>query len=227
MQHEILCRPSYSLLQVTLEPTESVVADSGAMAFMDANVRVATSTRGGVLKGLKRKVLAGESFFQNTYTAEGGRGVVGLASGTAGDIVALSLGAEAGSELFLEKGAYLASEEGVQCDAKWGGLRGLFNEGLFVLRCVGDGLLFFHAYGEIQEIDVDDSYLVDNGYAVAWEPALEYRLTRARRIRSFLFGDQVLLRFSGRGKLWVQSRKRQGFADWIHPFRPVRTRSDE
>ena len=218
MHYQILCRPSYSLLEVTLQIGESIVADSGALSWMDTSIRTSTSTRGGVLRGLKRKMLAGESLFQNTYTAETGSGLVGLASGSAGDIVALPMH---DGELLLQKGAYLASELGVICDAKWSGLRGLFNEGLFILRCTGTGTLFFHSYGEIQEVAVEGEYLVDNGFAVAWDPSLEYRLTRARRIRSFLFGDQILLRFSGCGRLWVQSRSPRAFADWVHPFRTV------
>ena len=61
---------------------------------------------------------------------------------------------------------------------------------------------------------------------MAWEPSLRYQLTRARRIRSFLFSDQLLLRFSGRGRLWVQSRSPRATANWVHPFRPVKSKSD-
>ena len=85
-------------------------------------------------------------------------------------------------------------------------LRGLFNEGMFILRVSGKGTLFFSAYGDIQEIEVDGGYIVDNGHAVAWDSTLDYRLTRARKIRSFLFSDQIIMEFSGRGRLWVQSR---------------------
>ncbi len=222
MQHEILNRPSYGLLEVTLGAGESIVSDSGAMAWMSANVRTKTAARGGILSGLKRKLLSGESFFQNTYSVESGTGRVAFAPGPAGDIVAHELD----GDLLLEKGAYLASTEGVTVDSKWSGLRGFFNEGLFVLRCTGRGLLFFHAYGEILEIEVDGQYTVDNGFAVAWEPQLEYRLTKARKIRSFLFSDQILLRFQGRGKLWVQSRSPGAMANWVHPFRRVQRRND-
>jgi uncharacterized protein (TIGR00266 family) len=223
MRFEILSNPSYAVLEVALERGESIVADSGAMAWMDPTIATQTKARGGVLAGLKRKLLTGESFFQNTFKAENGPGTVALAGGSAGSVVAYEMNA---GELLLEKGAYLASDAGVTCDAKWSGLRGFFNEGLFVLRCTGTGTLFFNGYGDIQEVEVDGDYLVDNGYAVAWEPTLEYRLTRARRIRSFLFGDQLLLRFSGRGKVWVQSRSPQSLANWVHPFRPVQRRDD-
>ncbi len=220
MEYRILAQPTYSLVEVDLAVGEEVVAESGAMAWMTDGIRTETSTRGGVLAGLKRKVLSGESFFQNTYRAENGPGTVGLAPGSAGDVVPYTLD----GELLLERGAYLASEAGVQCDSRWQGLKGLFNEGLFVLRVTGTGLLFFHAYGCIHEIQVDGEYTVDNGYAVAWDPSLEYRLTRARRIRSFLFSDQLLLRFRGQGKVWVQTRSAQPLANWVHPFRRVKSK---
>ncbi|MCP3920356.1 MAG: TIGR00266 family protein [bacterium] len=218
MNYEILSQPSYALVEVRLESGESIVTDSGAMTWMDPTLRTATTTRGGALSGLKRKFLTGESFFQNTYTATDGAGTLGIAGGSAGDVVAYDM---VDGELFLEKGAYLASESTITCDPKFSGLRGFFNEGLFILRCTGTGTLFFNAYGDIQEVDVDGQYLVDNGYAVAWEPTLDFQLTKARRIRSFLFGDQILLRFSGRGKLWIQSRSPQSLANWVHPFRRV------
>ena len=223
MEYDILCNPTYSVLEVTLQPGEKIVSEAGAMTWKSEHVAAETSTRGGLLQGLKRKVFTGESFFQNTYHAEDGEGMVGFAPGSAGDIVALPM---QDGELLLEKGAYLASDPGIVCDAKWSGLRGFFNEGLFVLRCTGTGTLFFSAYGHIQEVDVTDEYTVDSGYAVAWEPTLEYRLTKARRIRSFLFSDQILLQFSGRGKLWVQSRSPQSLANWVFPFRPQKTKKN-
>ena len=102
MDYEIICQPSFSLLEVTLKPGERIVAEAGAMAWMEGPLKTETSTRGGVLSGLKRAVLSGESFFQNTYSAEGGPAKVGLASGVAGDIVPYQM---SGGELFLERGA--------------------------------------------------------------------------------------------------------------------------
>ena len=82
MNYEIQHNPSYSVVEVTLQSGETIIGDSGAMAWMDTNVRTETSTRGGMLKGLKRKFLSGESFFQNTFTAEGGQGMVAFTPGT-------------------------------------------------------------------------------------------------------------------------------------------------
>lgn len=223
MQHVIEHRPSYSLLNISMDSGDTVLTDSGAMAWMAGPLEVKTSTRGGVLQGLKRKLLAGESFFQNEYTAAGDGCELALAPGSAGDLEEYPM---TGQELFLERGAFLASTGSVVCDSKWDGLKGLFNQGLFILKCSGTGTLFFHAYGDIQCVDVDGEYIIDNGYAVAWEPSLQYSLTRARKIRSFLFGDQLLLRFSGRGRVWVQSRSPQSLANFVHPFRRVQRKNN-
>ena len=219
MEYMIQSQPSYSLLEATLGNGETIVAESGAMTWMSGDIRMSTSTRGGVLSGLSRSVLGGESFFQNTFHAEGAGGMVGLAPGQPGDIVAHEM--TRGTELYLEKSAYLASEEGVNINTDFQGLSGLFNEGLFILRASGSGMLFFNAYGDVEEIEVDGAYRVDNGHAVAWEPTLDYQIIRGgRSIRSFLFSDQLILRFTGHGRLWVQSRNPRSLASWVFPFRP-------
>ncbi len=223
MNYEIICDPTYTAVEVGLDPGDRFAAEPGAMAWMSSNIKTETSTRGGMMAGLKRKLLTGESFFQNTYYAEGGSGSVTFAPGSAGHIASHELSS---GELLLEKGAYLASSEQIQCDAKFDGLKGLFNEGMFVLRVTGTGTLFFHAYGDIHPIDVDGEYVVDNGYAVAWEPTLTYRVTRGKKLRSFLFSDQLLLRFSGKGRIWLQSRSPRSLANWVHPFRRVESKKD-
>ncbi|MCA9029673.1 MAG: TIGR00266 family protein [Planctomycetaceae bacterium] len=222
MNYQLLCKPTYSALEVQLQPGEKIVAEAGAMSWMSPTIKTETSARGGVMAGLSRAFLTGESFFQNIYSAEGGPGEVGLVPGAPGDIVAVDIE----DELYLEKGAYLASDEGVKCNAKWDGLRGLFNEGMFVLKVDGRGKLFFNCYGAAEEIDVNGEYIVDNGYAVAWEPSLEYKIVRGgKKIRSFLFSDQLVLRFRGHGKLWVQSRSPRALAAWAYPFRPVKSKN--
>lgn len=224
MQYEIIAQPTYSALEVSLSPDDSIVAESGAMAWMTDTVRLSTSARGGVFRSLRRAALAGESFFQNVFEAEAPGGVICFAPGQPGDIVAVDVGE---GDLMLEDGAFLASERGVAIDSSWQGLRGFFNEGLFILRATGNGTLFFNAYGDIQEIEVDGSYVVDNGHAVAWDATLDCHVTRSRSVRAFMFSDQLLMAFSGRGRLWVQSRSPQALADWVHPYRRVTYRTEE
>ena len=221
MDYSIESGPSNSVLEITLSAGEQIVSEAGAMAWMSSNIQIETGARGGIMSSLGRSVLGGESFFQNTYSAVGESGQIGLTPGQPGQVIAYEM---RGGELLLEKDAYLASEPSVKLNTDFRGLRGLFNEGMFILRASGSGMLFFDAYGDIEQVEVNGDYVVDNGHAVAWEPGLSYTLTRARQIRSFLFSDQLLLRFSGIGKLWVQSRNPKSLANWLYPFRRVEKR---
>jgi uncharacterized protein (TIGR00266 family) len=190
------------------------------MAWMDTTVECKTAARGGIGASLKRGVLGGESFFQNSYTSASG-GQVTLVSGPPGEIRAMEM---AGQRLLLERGAYLASGPDVKVDSKFKGLKGLFAEGMFVLQVEGSGPLFFNSYGDVTEVQVEGEYIVDNGFAVAWDASLDYKVTKSgKKVRSFLFGDQLVMKFSGNGRVWTQSRSPRSMASWVFPFRPVKS----
>ena len=152
MRHEIHGGHGFGIVEVTLDPGERIVSEAGAMAWMDGDVEVETSTRGGVLAGLKRALFAGETFFQNTYRANRAPARVAFAPGMPGTIVPLEL---RGDELLLQRGAFLAGTEGIRCESRTEGLKGLFAQGVFVLRAAGSGTLFFSGYGAIEEVFVD------------------------------------------------------------------------
>ena len=223
MRYDIVSAPSYSLVELSLNDGESVIVEPGAMAWMDTTIKPKTEMKGGFFAGITRK-FAGESFFLNTYTAEGGSGTIGIAPGYSGDIIVKELNDET---LYMERGAYLCHVGNIETSATWEGFTGAFAEGMLGLRVSGTGLLFFGSYGDIQEVEVDGSYTVDNGYAVAWEQTLDYSIGRTgRSIRSFLFGDQLICRYHGTGKLWIQTRSPRNLAAWVHPFRRVKQKSD-
>lgn len=222
MKYEIVKQGTYPALEVTLTKGMEFVSEAGAMCWMDDCITCTTKSRGGILAGLSRSLLTGESFFQNIYSTTKEEAVIGFVPGQPGTIIPLELD----GTLMLEKGAYLASAPEVNVESNFQGLKGLFSEGVFILKAVGKGLLFFSGYGHVEEIEVDGEYIVDNGYAVAWDECLQYKITKAKKIRSFLFGDQLLMKFSGKGRLWVQSRSPQALADFINPYRLVQTKSD-
>jgi len=223
MNFEVVAEGSYPALEVTLDPGEKVVAEAGAMSWMDACIETKTAARGGILSGLKRSVLGGESFFQNAFTSTRPGGKVTLVSGQPGDLVGMQMD---GEKLLLEKGAYLASGPDVNIDSQFQGLKGLFAEGMFCLTASGSGMMYFSSYGDVQVVDVSGEYVVDNGYAVAWDASLEYSVTKSgKKIRSFLFSDQLIMRFRGHGRVWVQSRSPTSMASWVYPFRRVRQRN--
>lgn len=214
----------YPMLHVDLQPGETIVAEAGAMAWMDSHIETTVSTRGGLGKGLKRALLGGESLFQNTFSVKEKAGTLALVPGEPGPILHEHL--TRGRELFMQAGAYLASSEGIELDTKYEGLKGLLSEGMFTLRVHGQGDLFFSGYGGVEEVEVHGEYVVDNGYAVAWEPSLSYSISKTgKKIRSFLFGDQLVVRFKGNGRLWVQSHAPRALANFFYPYRRVRKRS--
>lgn len=105
MEYEILYKPSYALAKITLNPGESIVAEAGAMVSMSDGIEIETAARGGLLGSLRRSVLGGESFFQNTFNASRG-GEVTLAPPLPGDIVHLRL---KGETVMVQSGSYPAS----------------------------------------------------------------------------------------------------------------------
>lgn len=220
MKYTIDEAPSYSILEMELEPGERIVTDGGAMTWM-SNLTASTNMTGGILSGIKRAV-GGESIFLNTYTAGSGGGSIGLAPGDPGMIIAHDLS----GDLYLQKGAFIACQEGVSTDLKFQGLSGFFNVGLLSMRLTGRGKAFFAGYGDVEAIDVDGDVIVDNGHVVAWEPTLEYELSYRRGVRNFLFAEGMMLRFYGKGRLWVQSRNPMALADFMYPYRPVKSKND-
>lgn len=225
LNFELTERPDFSMLCVKLAQGQQIFAEPSAMASMDTTVELKAGLKGGLLKSVGR-ALGGESLIINTFTAKQGPGEVVFAPGTMGDLCHYRLD---GTRLMLQKGAFVAHGAGVEISAKWEGVRGFFSgEGFILLRASGKGDLFFNTYGALIEVDVAGDYYVDTGYVVAFEETLSYQVTTlpglgiGKKIKSFIFGGEGLVcRFSGQGKLWVQTRALNPFLSWIHPFRRV------
>ena len=223
LQYEIQLRPDFSLLKVSLEQGQKVYAEPSAMAAMSPNLKLKAGFKGGALKSLGR-LMGGESMIVNTFSAENGPGEVLFAPGHMGDTQHYRL---TGGSLYLQRGAYMANSEGVEISGKWQGAKGFFSgEGLVLLKATGTGDVFFNSYGAILEIDVTDDYIVDTGYIVAFEDTLQYRVSVLPGLRGggikrlFFSGEGLVCRFSGQGKVWVQTRYVIPFLSWIDSFRP-------
>lgn len=221
MQHKIEIKPEYAMLDITLEPGEKLIAESGAMVGMDTHLKMSAQSRGGMLKGLKRKLLAGESFFQTTFTAKDRPGQVLLAPGSPGDIEEMTL--EPNQNLMLQSSAFTASTENVVLDTKWDGAKGFFSgAGMFLLKATGPGTVWFSTFGAVRPIEVQDEYVVDTGHIVAFQETLNYSISKVGGLKGLLFsGEGLVARFKGQGTLWVQTRNPSNFATYLHPFRPV------
>lgn len=225
MQYEIKSAPDFAVIDCALDPDESIVAESGAMVSMSPSVAMKTEARGGVLAAAKRKLLGGESLFQNTYTARGEAGHVMLAPGCPGDIMSFEL--EADKSLMIQSSAYVAATPDVKLDTQWGGAKGFFSGvGLFLLKATGPGTVFVAAYGAIYPKQCEGEYVVDTDHIVAFDDSVTYRISKVGGIKSlFLGGEGLVARFSGSGMIYAQTRSPSSLAAFLHPFRPVQSNS--
>jgi uncharacterized protein (TIGR00266 family) len=224
MQVNIVSAPDFAMAEVDLAAGEQIQVESGSMVAMSTHITIETKAKGGVLSSLKR-VVGGESFFINTYTSAGAPGRIMIAPATPGDMRHIILN---GGEFFIQSGSYVASAPAINLDTKWGGAKTFFGgEGLFILKATGAGDVLFGSFGAIHEVDVNGSYTVDTGHIVAFESGLTFNVRRVGGIKSlFLSGEGLVCDFSGRGKLFIQTRKPSSFVHWIHQFRRVKAKSD-
>lgn len=220
MQHEILYKPSYSLVRVKMAKGESIIAEAGAMVSMSSTVEIATEMKGGLFGALKRSVLGGESFFINTFKANEA-GEITFAPALPGDIAALEL---SNQTVFAQSRSYIASAPSVQIDTKWGGAKTFFSkEGLFLLKLSGTGTVFVSSYGAIHEIELaaGQKYIVDTGHMVSFAEGVNYSVKKVGGLKSTIFsGEGLVCELTGPGRIMIQSRSEDAFLSWLIPQLP-------
>lgn len=225
MKYEILDSPDFALLSVTLEAGEKIVSESGAMVAMDTEIDMKTSMRGGMLAAAKRKLMGGESLFQNTYTSRAAGQRVFFAPPAEGDMRARQLAP--GEVFFLQSGAYVAHiGDELVLDSKWAGVKSFFGGvGLFMLKLVGPGTVFYASYGAIHEVNVGSAgYTVDTGHVVGFTDGVQFGVRPFGGFKGLFFsGEGLVCNFTGSGTVFVQTRNAQGLAAFLHPFRSVKS----
>ncbi len=221
MNVEIRYSPSFALAVITLPPGGEVKAEAGAMTSMSGGVEIETKAQGGMLAGLKRSVLGGESFFINTFRAPSG-GELTVSPTLPGDVVHMPVGNSAA--LMVQSGSWLASDPDVQVDTKWGGRRTFFSgEGLFLLRCTGAGDMIVSSYGAIERraLAQGEVLKIDTGHIVAFEENIGYQVNKVGGWKSTLLsGEGLVATFTGPGTLWLQTRSAADFVGWLIPQLP-------
>ncbi|RUT05104.1 TIGR00266 family protein [Dulcicalothrix desertica PCC 7102] len=221
--------PAYASLKVQLQAHQTVVVESGAMAAMDPWIEMKAKTRGGLMKSVAR-MFAGESLFLSDFTAKDKPGQLYISPGVPGDVQHYYLDGSKG--LMVQSSGFLASSVTVEIDTKFQGFKGFFSgESLFLLRAIGEGDIWFSSYGGIVEIPVTGEYVVDTGYIVAFEDTLNYKVEMIgglsfRGLKTGVLGGEGLVcRFTGTGKLWIQSRQLYNLINYLNVFRPVESSS--
>ena len=222
MQYEIQGAP-YPVAIINMNSGESVLCQSGAMVWMSPNMKMETKA-GGFGKAFSRLV-SGESLFQNTYTAEGGPGMIAFSSTLPGDVLAIDL--KPGQSIVAQKRAFLASAPTVSYEIffqkKLGA--GFFGgEGFIMQKFTGSGMLLLEIDGSTITYDLapGQSMLIDTGNLAACDATCSIDIESVPGVKNALLGGEGLFntRVTGPGKVWLQTMPISGMASALAAYLP-------
>jgi uncharacterized protein (TIGR00266 family) len=206
------------MLVATLEQGETITAESGAMTYMDPAIEVHTRKREKSLLGtLGLTLIGGQSFWVNDYTATSGPAEVAFVAAPVGDIKQLDIAP--GSGYVIQKSAYVASTSGIDLDVKWEGFtKGLFGQGLFMLKAIGSGQMFINTFGAIDThtLRPGQTLIVDNFHLVGFSESCTYKVTRLGGLKeTLLSGEGLVTQITGPGDVHIQTKNMQEFTEWL------------
>ncbi len=207
-------------VEIELDPSETVIAEAGAMLYMKDGIDFITKMGDGsepeqglfgkLLSAASRKI-TGESIFITHFTHRGvGKGHVAFAAPYPGTIVPVNL-EEMGGTLIVQRDAFLCAALGtklsIHFNQKLGS--GFFGgEGFILQKLQGDGNVFIHAGGTVIEHELrGETIRVDTGCVVGFQQGIDFSVQRAGNLKSMFFGGEglFLATLQGTGKVWLQS----------------------
>jgi uncharacterized protein (TIGR00266 family) len=215
---EILGNPDFGHVRLLLGSGESIYVESGAMSTMDDQIDVQVQMLGGILPAIGRKLFTGESLLVGRYESKGPDQRLSVSPAIPGQVLHRKM---QGDRLILTPGSFMACTDGVKLSTIFGGLRAMFSgEGMFFIEVTGTGDLWYNAYGAIVEKELKGGeMIVDTGHVVAWEPGLSWNIQGMGNLMSTIFsGEGLVLKFSGNGKVWLQSRSIGGLTGWLRGY---------
>ena len=213
-------------LDIEMEAGEAVYTESGGMAWMKGDFEMKTSTRGGLLAGLGRK-LAGESLFMTTYSCQSGSGLITFTPEAMGKVLPFQL--EAGQSLICQKDSFMVATTSVNLEMHFRKRlgTGLFGgEGFILQKLTGPGLAFLEVAGEVREYELaaGETIKVDPGHLALYEPSVSYDLATVKGVSNILFGGEglFLATLTGPGKIWLQSMPLSNLAGKLARYLPTK-----
>ena len=222
------------LVEIELDPGESVVAEAGAMNYMDACIQMETifgdgsgadanKGLGGKLLSAGKRAITGEGLFMTVF--KNGDPVkkakIAFASPYPGKIIPVDLDTF-DRTLICQKSAFLCAAKGVNIgihlQKKLGA--GLFGgEGFIMQRLTGDGIVFLNAGGTIikKTLGPGEVIKLDTGCLVAMSETVDYDVALQNNIKNGLLGGEglFLATLTGPGEVWMQSLPFSRMADEI------------
>lgn len=218
MKFEIKYKPSYAMLVASLNQGETITAESGSMTYMDPTIEVHTRKREKSLLGtLGLSIIGGQSFWVNDYTAATGPGEAAFVAAPVGDIEKLDV--TPGKGYIIQKSAYIASTPDINLDVKWEGFtKGLFGQGLFMIKATGNGPLFINTFGaiDVHTLAPGQTLVVDNFHLVGFSDTCSYRVTKIGGLKeTLLSGEGFVTQITGPGEVHIQTKNLQEFTNWL------------
>ncbi|MDD7769733.1 TIGR00266 family protein [Suipraeoptans intestinalis] len=205
-----------------LSAGECMITESGSMSWMSPNMRMET-TSGGGMKKMMGRFLSGEAMFQNRFTAEGGDGMIAFASSFPGAIKALDI--RPGRSMIVQKSAFLASEEGVELSMYFQKRlgKGLFGgEGFVMQKLSGNGTAFVEIDGHAVEYDLKagQEIVVSTGYLAAMEDTCTMDIVAVKGAKNMLLGGEGIFNtvVRGPGKVILQTMPISNVAELLTPY---------
>ena len=221
------------LVEIELDPRETVIAEAGTMMYMDSQIRFDTKMGDGSdpnqglmgkLLSAGTRVLTGESLFVTHFTNEGGsKQRVAFAAPYPGKIVPVELN-HLGGSLIVQKDGFLCAAKGTKISITLNrrigsGLVG--GEGFILQKLEGDGKAFMHAGGTVIERRLNNESLkIDTGCIVGYTPGIDFNIETSGNLRSMIFGGEgiFLAKLSGTGTVWLQSMPIRKLIQAISPY---------
>ncbi len=206
----------------TLDSGETMISERGSMCWMSPNMKMETTTGGGIGKAFGR-MFAGESMFQNRYTAQGGNGLIAFASSFPGSIRAIEITPD--NPFVVQKSGFLAATEDIQLSIffqkKIGS--GFFGgEGFIMQKLSGKGTAFIEIDGHAveYELGVGQSIIVDTGYLAAMSHTCSMEIVTVPGVKNMLFGGEGLFNtvVKGPGKVILQTMPISAVAGSVQPY---------
>jgi len=225
---------SIQIVEVELDPSETVIAEAGAMLFMEEGIMFETKMGDGSnpnqglfdkLLSAGSRLLTGESLFMTHFTNRGNKKAkIGFSAPYPGTVIPVDLAKSPGRELVVQKDGFLCAAYGTKLSIVFNrkigaGLVG--GEGFILQKLQGDGLAFVHAGGTVIERTLNNETLrVDTGCVVAFESQIDFDVERTGSLKSMVFGGEgiFLATLRGSGKVWLQSMPIRKLIQALAPY---------
>ena len=223
------------LVEVELDPDETVIAEAGALTYMQDDIEFETRMGDGAdpdegfmgkLFGAGKRLITGESLFMTHFTNRGsGKRRVAFSAPVPGSVLPINL-AEEGGEIICQKDAFLVAARGTKLDIAFSKRLGagfFGGEGFILQKLSGDGYVFIHAGGTMVKKELNNETIrMDTGCLVAFTTGIDYDIELSGGLKSMMFGGEgfVMATLSGTGSVWIQSLPFPRLVDRIQAAMP-------